>query len=80
MLFYDGDDLARIVNKVLGKTVNYCLKVVCVKAYIFECKYLNYQCRRRVCQWGKSRGVRVGGPTREKSMSCVLSQDAFALG
>ena len=40
MLFYDGDDLARIVNKVLGKTVNYCLKVVCVKAYIFGCKYL----------------------------------------
>ena len=39
MLFYDGDDLARIVNKVLGKSVNKCFKVVCVKAYSFGCKY-----------------------------------------
>ena len=39
MMFYDGDDLARIVNKVLGKTVNECLKVSCVKAYSFGCTY-----------------------------------------
>ena len=40
MLFYAGDDLARIVNKVLGNTVYYCLKLLYAKVYMYTCKCL----------------------------------------